>query len=98
MLMQHKGRTDIEIKMAEMLNANHVQFTEQVALYDRWVADFVISGTKVVIFCDGIYWHSKPSVVAKDKGQTNYLTKCGWCVLGLLMYRLLNTLKSVLLK
>lgn len=96
MLMRNKGRTDIEIKMADMLTELSVEFTEQVPMYDRWVADFVVEDSKLVIFCDGLYWHSRPEVIAKDKGQTNYLIKSGWKVLRFTDHDILKSPTSVI--
>jgi very-short-patch-repair endonuclease len=74
-------RTNIEVKMAELLSICNITYIEQEPLYEKWIADFVLYRFGIVIFCDGIYWHSKPKVAAKDKGQTRYLEKCGWKVL-----------------
>jgi very-short-patch-repair endonuclease len=76
-----KERTDIEIAMAKILTDAGISFEEQVPLYERWIADFIIESSRLVIFCDGAYWHDRPRVAAKDRGQTAYLEKCGWNVL-----------------
>lgn len=76
-----KKRTGIEVGMARLLTEAGIPFREQVSMYDRWVVDFVIDDWNLIVFCDGVYWHSKPKVAAKDRGQTRYLEKCGWNVL-----------------
>ena len=67
--------------MASMLIAAGIAFAEQVPMYSRWIVDFVVADWKLIVLCDGLYWHSRPKVAAKDRGQTNYLRKCGWNVL-----------------
>lgn len=76
-----RGRTDIELAMAKALKSARIKYQEQVPMYGRWVVDFVIPSRKLVVLCDGKYWHNRPKVKAKDRGQTNYLRKCGWSVL-----------------
>ena len=44
------------------------------------VPDFVSEERKIIIECDGDYWHSKPKQIIKDKSKTAYYRKLGYTV------------------
>jgi DNA mismatch endonuclease Vsr len=54
-----KKRTSIELIVDEWLNDLGVVFQTQVQM-GRWIPDFYIPSKKVVIECDGDYWHCSP--------------------------------------
>lgn len=51
--------------------------------YKYGIADFYIPEIKLVIECNGIYWHSKSEVIERDKKQKEYLNSIGINVLPL---------------
>lgn len=75
------ARTDIEKTMADALRKNRVPFSEQVVMFDKFMVDFKLTDYPIIIQCDGTYWHDRPNVKTRDKGQDAYLTKAGYVVL-----------------
>jgi len=78
--LANNQRTDIERLMSAALGNAGIRFQEQVPMYDKWLVDFLIPEQKVIIECDGTYWHDRPDAKARDKGKDRYLTKCGYRV------------------
>lgn len=74
-------RTGIEIAMAKALTEQGIEFQEQVPMFGKFLVDFLLPHLRIVIQCDGIYWHDRPSARARDKGQDRYFAKCGYTVL-----------------
>lgn len=73
-------RTDIEKIMAVALSDSEIPFDEQVVMFEKFQVDFLLPN-KIVVQCDGIYWHNRPDAIRRDKGQDAYLRKCGYTVL-----------------
>jgi very-short-patch-repair endonuclease len=46
-----------------------------------FVADFAFPDAKLVVECDGVYWHNRPQQKAKDRKRNYYLRSNGWTVL-----------------
>jgi very-short-patch-repair endonuclease len=67
--------------MAKALDKVGIEYQEQVIMFDKFMVDFLLSNHPLVIQCDGIYWHDRPENRWRDKGQNNYLAKCGYTVL-----------------
>jgi very-short-patch-repair endonuclease len=74
-------RTDIEIAMADALKKAKIEFAEQVILFDKFMVDFLLTDRRIVIQCDGLFWHSPKNVQSRDRGQDKYLNKAGYEVL-----------------
>lgn len=86
--------TRIEQLLAkEMLKAK-IAFQQQFAIDNKFVCDFAISDKKIVIECDGDYWHANPKIynrncldirqkknLIRDKFKDEYLRREGWKVL-----------------
>ena len=53
-------------------------FIQGKQLYKVGVPDFHSPERKIVIQVDGIYWHSKPKAIQRDKSQTTYWQKMGY--------------------
>jgi very-short-patch-repair endonuclease len=64
-----------------MLKRNHIAHLEQVVMFDKFMVDFLLTDYPIVIQCDGAYWHNRPKVKSRDKGQDAYLVKAGYTVL-----------------
>lgn len=81
MIHQKKKNTDIEIKMRELLMEKGILFQEQIGLFGISVVDFFIPLARLVIYCDGDYWHRLPEHLERDKRQTEILESKGLKVL-----------------
>ena len=71
-------RTSIEVEMADELTRRGVEFIEQYNLADKFILDFLLPEHRIVIECDGDYWHRRPDVVARDKRKNAYIGACGF--------------------
>ena len=78
-----KGKkTDIELKIQKELELLHIEFENNFAI-SGYVCDFAILDKKVIIECDGDYWHSIPNIIEHDKKKDENLTSLGWKVIRL---------------
>jgi very-short-patch-repair endonuclease len=78
---QANKETSIEVKIAEQLKIAGIPFIKQAPLMAITVADFYLPLHKVVIYCDGDYWHNPNKRTDrwwKDAGQTNKLSTNGF--------------------
>ncbi|CAM2952044.1 DUF559 domain-containing protein [Paenibacillus sediminis] len=71
------AKTSIEIKMANELTKREIAFEEQYILGNKFALDFYLPEYKIVIECDGDYWHTKPDVVKRDRSKNAYIAACG---------------------
>ena len=69
--------TSIEKRMCDLLNKIGIQYVYQYPILNYNV-DFAIPGLKIVIECDGEYWHQDKM---KDKIRDQKIEKEGWSVL-----------------
>ena len=80
-----KRRTGIELKIGKALSESNLKFNEQYPLEGITVVDFYLPEYRVVIYCDGDYWHKgkwaeKHGVIRKDNWQNRVLEKGGYKV------------------
>jgi len=73
--------TTIESLMYAELERRGVTFVKQQVIDGLWVVDAVIPGAKMVIECDGEYWHSLPEMQKRDRRKDAYLKARGYRVL-----------------
>lgn len=86
--------TKIENVMARELIIRKIPFVKQFIVDSKFVCDFAIPYAKIIIECDGDYWHANPEIynlgkldmrqrknLQRDKFKDEYLTKNGWIVL-----------------
>jgi len=73
--------TTIESLVYAELERRGVTFVKQQVVDGLWVVDALVPGARVVIECDGEYWHSRPEMVARDHRKDAYLTSRGYQVL-----------------
>ena len=59
--------TEIEKIMARELLKKKIPFVKQFNVENKFVCDFAIPLFKVIIECDGDYWHANPKIYKKDK-------------------------------
>lgn len=74
--------TAIEEAVAKMLDSLGVEYESQKQM-GRFVCDFFVPGCGLVIEADGVYWHSKPKVIERDKRKNKWLKKRGYNILRL---------------
>lgn len=79
----HMPRKDtrIEIAMAELLDRLGIAYERERDMDGVCVADFYIPAKRLVVQCDGDYWHRLPRMVQKDKRQDSELIKLGYEIL-----------------
>lgn len=78
-------RTSIESKILEELKNHGMNFLEQCPLENMTVADFYLPQHRIVIYCDGNFWHRgkwayENGVVEKDQKQKITLENLGYKV------------------
>ena len=66
--------TSIETLIYAELERRNVPFAKQQVVDGLWYVDALIPGARIVIECDGEYWHSSDEAIARDKRKTAYLT------------------------
>lgn len=79
--------TGIEIKIFNVLTELDLPFVAQKAM-GVYCCDFVIKSRRLVIECDGDYWHSLPDVINRDKKKDTWLISHGYKVLRLPEHRI----------
>lgn len=77
--------TSIELRMERELRKRNICYKKQFPILNRTVADFYLRRYKVVIYCDGTFWHKsewaeKQGVIEKDRKQTKLLSAGGYKV------------------
>jgi len=77
--------TDIEVKTQQMLTVLNIQFQTDVRLLPGRFngVDVYIPSRKLVIECDGEYWHANPRTIETDLRKTEMLKDAGYNVLRL---------------
>ncbi len=74
-LAQKGHKTQPETVMEDLLIKNNIYFKFQVNIGKYWV-DFLIPENKIILECDGDYWHKKPNYERND-----FLKSQGYIVL-----------------
>lgn len=70
-------RSSIEFKMEKILIEMGLEFEIQKQI-DIFLVDFYLPKYKLVIECDGIYWHSRPEVKRRDFLKDRWLRQEGY--------------------
>jgi very-short-patch-repair endonuclease len=73
--------TSLEEMIYAGLERRGVTFVKQQGIDGLWVADALIPGARVVVECDGEYWHSRPEMQERDRKKDRYLSSRGYSVL-----------------
>lgn len=87
--------TSIERSVRELLDLLGIEYQRQVPLCGVGWADFLIPDKKIVIECDGDYWHSLERVKIRDSKKESAWVKSGYKVIRLKEYEIRNDLWSV---
>lgn len=72
--------TSIEEAVYAELERRGVTFVKQQVVDGLWVVDALVPGARLVIECDGEYWHSLPEMEARDARKDRYLRSRGYTV------------------
>ena len=75
-----KKDTKIEKLVEKRLDDLKIVYQKQVPLLGRTVVDFYIPEQKIVIYCDGEYWHEMPKTKLRDEKINNELSANGFGV------------------
>jgi very-short-patch-repair endonuclease len=78
----NKRDTSIEVAVAAVLEELGEPYESQRRM-DRWVPDFVIEPRKLVIECDGSYWHSLPAAIDRDRRKDEWMVVNGYRIVRL---------------
>ena len=73
--------TTIETLLYRELERRNVPFARQQVVDGRYLVDALITGARIVIECDGDYWHSLPGRPELDAKRQKYLQSRGYIVL-----------------
>lgn len=73
--------TKIERIMEKELTKQKIEYIHPFPLANRWVCDFGFPNSKLIVECDGDYWHRREDVKKKDKAKDAYINKVGWKIL-----------------
>ena len=86
--------TKIELAFAKEMSKRNISFVSQFSIDNKFVCDFAMPAVKLIIECDGDYWHANPKIYDKnklhkrqinnlkrDKFKDKYLNKKGWKVI-----------------
>ena len=72
--------SSIEIKVKEQLDEIGIRYVQQKRVYNGeryFFLDFYVPSLKLVIECNGDYWHSLPEKVERDKNLKKYVESTG---------------------
>ncbi len=76
-----RGPTSIEKLFMGALDRRQIEYVFQFSVGGKFLCDFYLPAQNTIVECDGIYWHSKPSAIIRDKSKDAYLRKCGYKVI-----------------
>lgn len=80
--LQEGRRSSIEVMIEEGLIETGVDFVAQKKMA-HFLCDFYIPSAKLVVECDGDYWHAKPDVAERDARKDAWLISHGQRVIRL---------------
>ena len=72
--------TSIELKIEEELQSRNINYQKQIPLCNVTIVDFYLPEYRIVIQCDGDYWHNLPGCKEKDDKQNKVLIFNGFNV------------------
>ena len=70
--------TKIELKMQRILTKYRYKYVMHQPCCNVCLPDMMFPDKKIVIFCDGDYWHNLPNYIERDKYQDRVLLENGW--------------------
>lgn len=78
--LTYRGPSTLEEKMERVLNIIGIKFEREIK-FKRFHVDFLVDKLKLVIECDGEYWHMMPKIQDRDRRKEEYLESLGYRVL-----------------
>jgi len=78
-----KSITSIEWPIRVILDKLGVRYIHQYNFNNLFLSDFAIPSKKLLIECDGNYWHNYPKGLPKDKIRNRQTKQAGWNMLRL---------------
>lgn len=78
---QLKQDTGIELKMKAILESRNILFQHPYKFNDKFLCDFSLPEYKIIIECDGDYWHNREDIKKRDYAKNQYITTCNWTIL-----------------
>jgi len=78
---QQQQETTPESLLYAELEQRRIPFMRQQPIDGLYVVDALIPGARIVIECDGDYWHTQPALQERDKRKDKYLKARGYHVL-----------------
>lgn len=88
--IRYTGPSTLEEKMRKILQKTGVEF-EREYKFGRFRADFFIKKLKLVIECDGEYWHMREIQKDRDRRKDRYLKELGYKILRLSGHTILGS-------
>jgi DNA mismatch endonuclease (patch repair protein) len=94
---KHFCNTSIERKLKEELDRNKIMYKAQKRI-KAFSVDFYIPSIKLVVECDGEYWHNYPFGTERDRFKDKELKKLGYNVIRFWGRDILDDTKSCIRK
>lgn len=72
--------TSIELKVQNQLDEMGIKYIKQKVVHDSkrcYILDFYIPALKLVIECNGDYWHNRPDRIERDNMLKKYVESTG---------------------
>ena len=88
--------TKIELKMQNILTNHEYKYVMHQPCCNICLPDIMFPEKKIVIFCDGDYWHNLPNYIKRDKYQDIILLKNGWIPLRFWEHEINNNIEDCL--
>lgn len=95
--IQMPNISSIEVKMQKLFEGAGLAFTPQFVI-GQYVTDFAFPKEKLVVECDGDYWHNLPNQKVKDRRKDGFLKHNGWKIVRLWEYEINNQPQECLSK
>ena len=67
--------------MMAALDGAAIAYEYQFGVGGKFLCDFYLPAANLIIECDGLFWHSRPSAQRRDASKDAYLRKCGYTVM-----------------
>lgn len=78
--ISYQGPTSIEQLLIDELETRDIEYEFQYKL-NQWSIDFAFPNHKLAVEADGVYWHSLPENIERDKRKDRSLKRKDWTIL-----------------
>jgi len=98
-ILQHirgfpQTNTSIELHIKDVLDKNNIKYEHPFNFNNKFACDFAVPSKKLIIECDGDYWHNREDIKKRDKAKNAYITTCGWNMLRFWEHEINNNISS----